>query len=572
MLFSCAGEEAATLTYAVEPAGAGAVLGQSTYSLSRGERGGYVSAQPAEGYVFLRWSDGESSPNRGGDRATENKTLIALFEPRAVTLTYAPSTPAGGTILGQTSQSLRAGESSTRVTAQPAAGYRFAGWSDGVRDYARSGDSVSEDTTIEAVFEHNPIDITVASLEITTADGQPVRDKETAVGATLTVTGSKDGIYDMQNVPMTIHGRGNSSWHPSAATLLNDYKSKNSYTIRLDEEAELLGIGRGPVHKYVLNANKYDETGLRNWICFRMGELFSGVPYASDMTWVDLTINGDYRGMYTLCEKVDAGHNRIDIEGDDPTALDRGYLIQLDKRADGVEGVDYFKIDGYYGENDPNALRPFTIENGSPTPEQVAFIKDYMQTCHRAILSGERAEIDELVDIPSFIDMFLITEMAKDVDANFASFYMYKAPGGKLTLTSPWDFDFGFGTYSSSMNIEELITEKKTGNLWFKNLLKCDWFCEEAAARLEELTPTILQVRDELLAMKGALRPLMDRNDARWHIYGRHYADYVADAVSRDLHSFDEHADYLANWIEQRTEILRDELAVYVSGEGELQK
>lgn len=496
-----------TLSYTCEPADAGKILGESSFTLSAGETGGYVTAQAEKGYVFQKWSDGSTDPNRGGESVTGDTEIKAIFTPRAYTLKYTSSTPVGGMIYGETDQSLYAGDKSTEVTAVPSAYYSFAGWSDGVKDYTRSGDTVTEDTEIQALFTHDPIDISIASLYITTDSGSPVHDKTEWVGASLTVTGSEGGKYDLSDARMTIKGRGNSSWSSSAAFQLDDHKSKNSYTIRLDEKTHLLGVGRAPVHKYVLNANKFDESGLRNWICFRMGELLSGVPYSSDMTWVDLYINGNYRGMYTLCEKVAAGKNRINIESEDMSVLDRGYLVQLDKRAVGTEGVGLFYVDGYYGDNDPNTPRPFVVENGETTPEQIKYIKDYIESCHQAILSGDRELIEHLVDMDSFVDMFLVTELSKDVDANFASFYMYKAPGGKLTLTSPWDFDFGFGSYSSSISIEDLMAEKKTGNLWFKNLLKYDWFCEAIVDRMKEVTPIVFQVRDELYAMEDALTP-----------------------------------------------------------------
>lgn len=564
-----------TLRYVCKPEGAGYFKGETTYALSKGQTGGYLTVIPNDGYDFVKWSDGSTDPMRGADSLKSGKDTVitAEFTTRPFVLRYEADSPIGGSIYGETEQYLKYGEKSSAVTAVPAAYYTFAGWSDGLTDYTREGDSIESDKTIYALFEHTPIEVTVPTLYLITGDGKAISNKDTYRAATLKIEGSADGKYDAENLQVSVKGRGNSSWSNSAIRTPTDHKSKNSYNLKLNEKMQLLGLGGSAGSKnWVLNSGKYDESGLRNWICWRLGELMDGVPFSIDMTWVRLVVNGEYRGLYLLTEKVEASKSRVNIEAKDPSVLDKGYLLQLDKRAEGTEGWDYFTIDGYYGDGEPDKLRPFVIENGIESVEQLNYIREYVKRCHDAILTGDEETIKSLVDIDSFFDMFCIEELSKDVDANFASFYMYKAPGGKLTLTSPWDFDFGFGTYSSAMVLNDLMCEKTIGNLWFQLLMKTEWFPKQLRERMDKITPLMRQVRDEMWAMEASLQPYADENDEKWTIYGNHYAEYVASGVSTELHSYHEHLQFLNDWLIDRWDLLLGYVDKYVAGEGTLQK
>ena len=60
-------------------------------------------------------------------------------------------------------------------------------------------------------------------------------------------------LPDLENLSLEyIRGRGNSTWQDS----------KHPFKFKLDEKADLLGMGRGK--HWVLLANSYDETLLRN--------------------------------------------------------------------------------------------------------------------------------------------------------------------------------------------------------------------------------------------------------------------------------------------------------------------
>ena len=55
------------------------------------------------------------------------------------------------------------------------------------------------------------------------------------------------------------------------------------------------------------------------------------------------------------------------------------------------------------------------------------------------------------------------------------------------------------------------------------------------------------------------LKPAADRNDARWGIYGTKFHSYVSGQVSRSLYDYDEHIEFLCNWIDERFDWMLEE-------------
>ena len=143
------------------------VVGQGSTSPAVGthsyEEGTVVSltATPAEGWRFVGWSENVSGSSVTMD---ESKTVVATFElipPTMVDLTVE--------VVGQGSTSPAVGTHSyeegtvVSLTATPAEGWRFVGWSENV-----SGSSVTmdESKTVVATFELIPPNMVVLTVEV----------------------------------------------------------------------------------------------------------------------------------------------------------------------------------------------------------------------------------------------------------------------------------------------------------------------------------------------------------------------------------------------------------------------
>ncbi len=151
-----------------------------------------ISASANDGYLFRRWSDGETYNPRTLS-LTSNLTLTAIFEPIPTwTLTLLVSPAGAGTVDG--AGSYLETETASFSTA-PNTGYRFLRWSDGETDLSRSM-RLTENTTLTAIYEAIPTYTITANV----ATGQ---------GTYGTVTGG--GTY-YENTTATLRAQPNTGY------------------------------------------------------------------------------------------------------------------------------------------------------------------------------------------------------------------------------------------------------------------------------------------------------------------------------------------------------------------------
>ena len=138
----------------------------------------------------------------------------------------------------------------------------------------------------------------VLSLNSGTAYEEVEKETDTAVEVSLEGPGySPEELYQGTG---TIHLRGNST-----AEL-----PKRPFKLHLDEKSGLLGMGEK--RHWVLLANAIDSTLLRDQLAYGLSADL-GAEYFMDSRQVTLIYNGEYYGVYQLCEQIRVGKNRIDI-------------------------------------------------------------------------------------------------------------------------------------------------------------------------------------------------------------------------------------------------------------------
>ncbi len=415
-----------------------------------------------------------------------------------------------------------------------------------------------EGTDVHELYNPDPADSNIPVLSLTTSDGQPITSKTTYKTATVAVSGAKYAHYNV-TVTAQIRGRGHSSFDGKAEQ--NDYASKNSYRLKLDQKTNLLGVGETADKDWVLISCKYDASALRNYLVWNLADRLGTIPYVPSCTWVNLYVNGQYRGLYTLCEKIEVASDRVNIDenpSEDPNRV--GYLVEYDLRGAYESGakknLTYFYIPGL------DETFAWVIKSEVHSEKVTAAIRDHLIACNEAILSGDQSKMAALVDMASFVDMFILQELSKNPDAGCSSFYMQRDAGGKLCLTAPWDFDFALGTYSVAQITSGLMADGKDvmSHPWFEFLTTQPWFMKLVLARMEQISPLVEQTLEDVKAMQAVLEPAANQNDTRWNIYGEKFSIYPSDQVSVKLKSYEEHVDFLINWTETRWEKLEKEI------------
>jgi len=234
---------------------------------------------------------------------------------------------------------------------------------------------------------------------------------------------------------------------------------KKSFTIETQtatgENLNVPLLGLPIENDWVLYAPYSDKTLIRNAFAYKTFESMG--HYAPRTRFVELILNGYYQGVYLLVEKIKRDNNRVDIAklephevyGDDLTG---GYLLRNDKG--GELGVDSWR-----GSTDLSGTgfrqTVFQLDYPDPTDvatEQFAYIQQFCDSMETALLTlkytGDKPDYIKYIDLDSWVDKFILTELCKDVDSYRYSEYMYKqknSNGGKLVMGPVWDYNTGFG-------------------------------------------------------------------------------------------------------------------------------
>lgn len=269
----------------------------------------------------------------------------------------------------------------------------------------------------------------------------------------------------------TIKCRGNASF---------SHADKKSYKLQFYEKADLLGMGAGK--NWILIANAFDETMLRNLITFDMARELN-VPYTPEAKHVNLYINGEYRGLYLLSEKVEIGENRIALQdmehiteklNNNKAMSDFPAFYEDDSRLTAVKGVEVENepddnTGGYLleveldfrWEEEPSGfitsrMQPVVVKSPKyATHRQMDYISRFYQDFEDALFSEDGYNgytgnyYMDYIDVDSFARRYLIEEIVKNRDTIYTSQFFYKPSdtvSTKLYAGPVWDYDGAIAT------------------------------------------------------------------------------------------------------------------------------
>ena len=141
---------------------------------------------------------------------------------------------------------------------------------------------------------------------------------------------------------------------------------KKPLRIKFSEKQNMLGLNDGNEFKnWLLLAEYKDFSMLRNKTAFQLADELLGKDgyYTAHSEFVEVRINGEYRGVYLLTEQQQIGKGRIDINEPekDYTGSDIGYLLEYDGYYNNEEPLYSFRVN--YHHNAP--LTPYDGKCGS---------------------------------------------------------------------------------------------------------------------------------------------------------------------------------------------------------------
>jgi len=284
-------------------------------------------------------------------------------------------------------------------------------------------------------FEREPLEETknpyqVFQLYLTTKNGRDVTSKDYYSDCHLSL--NAQGSFSNYSANAQIRGRGNSSflWY-----------DKKPFRLKLNDKHKVLGLDKAK--SWVLLANYRDVTDLMNTFVFEMGR-WLGLPYTNHTRYVEVFLNGDYRGLYQLTEQIQQHEHRVAI------SKERGILISLD--VDDGPSEQPYASDNFWSKVYRMPVCVKYPDDEHFTANTCDSVKAELALLETAIKSKNYTQIEQLLDIPSFIKYLQIQEFVYNVELSAPrSIYMHKDGDGKWVMGPLWDFDAGYDFDWSNM-------------------------------------------------------------------------------------------------------------------------
>ena len=391
------------------------------------------------------------------------------------------------------------------------------------------------------------------------------QSKDAKVDASAKITGAEDAKHNLAESNIELKTRGNTTWGVM----------KWAYQIKFDSKVDLFDMGKAK--KWILLANYYDGTFVRNKVMFDLGKEI-GIPYVVESVFVNLYINGEYRGVYQLTEKVELGSSRIDIDSD------YGVLLEMDatNRPAELAKEIYFQTST---TGKPFVYKEYNTELAEPeTPEEEAMAKKVMAytenfiNAFEAELYSEDADwetIASMIDVDSFVRFYFITELSMEIDATYSSSYFYlDGPGDVLHCGPLWDYDriMGWDTsYDQTTNADYLknITDSTDEFRveWFKMLFRHPEFVQRVNEMYDETIRDAFKTEKVVKMFRdyqALLKPALIKNHEKYQLVFHNRSYIVEDVFSGTMwEQIQFTTNTLIDWLTERNEYLETAYGKY---------
>ncbi len=388
-----------------------------------------------------------------------------------------------------------------------------------------------------------PFVLTSSDIPIVTinTNGQTIPD-DPKITATMKVFNNGPGLRNYLTDPPEFSGpigievRGSSS----------QSFPKKSYGFEswdaLGNSIDTTFLGMPSESDWILNANYTDKSFLRNVMAYQVWQNMG--HYATRYHFVEVILNGQYKGIYIFSEKIKRDKNRLDIAklkpdqntGDEVTG---GYIFKIDKQT-GSGGSGW--ISAYAPSANPNGQTIF-FQYDFPdevdiTLPQKTYIQNNVYNFETALKQLNFADTAvgyrKYAVESTFIDYFLVNELSKNVDGYRLSTYLHKerdSKGGKIRMGPVWDYDIAWH------NANYCAGDVTTGwayqfpcpdDYWqvpfwwsrllqdplYKNHLKCRWIYLRQNILSNAWFDTYID------SISGQLMEAQERNFVTWPILG----------------------------------------------------
>lgn len=365
--------------------------------------------------------------------------------------------------------------------------------------------------------------------------------KSTIYQATMRLDGN--GTYDdIAEQTVEFRGRGNSTWR----------FAKTPYRFKMAKKAQVCGLPKAKT--FALIANYIDPTHIRNTIAFWTAREL-GLPYTNHSAHCNVYLNGRYKGLYMMTEKIGIGGGSVDIDEN------TGMMFELDTNYD----EDFqFRHEIGASKGLPVMVKDPDLTEIKPDPAEreaywQAWQADFGEMADAVMAGGA---IEDYIDLWETARYILVYNLACNREVNHPkSVNLFKEGLGseyKYRFGPVWDFDWstGFRAAGPTMNTYNRVLassdDSTPGAPFMRALVSNKAFMEayrEAWAQFKsEVYPRLMEYIDGYAA---EIEPSAKRDGVLW-------PDAWANNEAWAQSSFDtaKHIGNLKTWLANRVKWL----------------
>lgn len=379
----------------------------------------------------------------------------------------------------------------------------------------------------------------IPTIEINTAESTPIDSKEEYVNASIKIKNCPPQ-YGIINDSCKIRGRGNATW--------KDYPKK-PYKIKLYNKQNLLGF---PANKdWVLLAEYNDKSLLRTSYMCEVSKALE-MAYTVNYQHVELTLNGEYLGVYVLTDQVERAKDRVNIEDD-------GFLIEDDNYYDREPLFFTSVLDYNYTFKYPNANKANIVKDD----DNYLFIKNFIDEMENSLqaIPYDSDTYKNYIDIESFAKWYIANEVLGNWEPNL--FYVLPSRESKLKMMPLWDAEWSLGLACKGNEQRAdgwyLRPHESPSDiyLWknrkyFQYLTKDPYFNEIVNNEWNKFKENLETVKGAILSKQQEIQEVQQRNFDKWPIMGK----YIIAVMLVAFPTWQEEVEYAANYFEQRIQWL----------------
>lgn len=348
---------------------------------------------------------------------------------------------------------------------------------------------------------------------------------------------------------------------------------KKSYSIELQNEdgsnnnVSILGFPEE--NDFVLYGPYSDKTLIKNVLSY---ELFRRTGrWAPGTRYVEVILDGEYKGVYVLTEKLKRDENRVDIdkiteEDISPEEISGGYILRRDKTAKSDDD-EWWRSPVGQPYHETMWYEYFDPKYKDLTSDQADYIKYWMEEFDN-VMSGDDFNTPEIgykkyIKTKSFIDMMFLNEISKGIDNYLFSTYFHKendADGGQLIAGPPWDYNLGYGNlnYGDDWDAAEYYGWCYTQGsrvYWFERLMEDEGYRNKVYCRWTKFRESIYSdenIEAIIDSCINVLGPAVDRNFEKYPILGEYFwpAKHWPDTYEEEIYELKSWLIDRLDWID----------------------